>query len=127
VQDDADARCNANGLVDPASVVTERRPLNEMELTSQVNLEVDRLRRHGARSIFVLMRDVPDSEVRFRLKLGVQALSKRLQLMKDLIGPADRQQMAQRIAVDILFDELTLYTFTAPGTPIRTGDRMAGE
>ena len=73
------------------------------------------------------MRDVPESEVRFRLKLGVQRLAKQRRVMTDLLGSADKQAAAQDLAVDVLFEQLTLYTFTAPEAPIRTGDRMRGE
>jgi hypothetical protein len=73
------------------------------------------------------MRIVDEAEIRFRLKLAVQKLARQRQLLKDLVGPADRKAMAEKLAVEIIFPELRLYTFTAPDTPVRIGDRLEGE
>lgn len=73
------------------------------------------------------MRPVPPEEIRFRLKLAVQALAKKRRILTDLTGAADRQVMAQQLAVDVLFEHLAKYSFTAPEPERRIGDRMMGE
>jgi hypothetical protein len=55
------------------------------------------------------MRDVPESEIRFLLKRGLQQLSR--SILRDLAGTSEKREAALEMAVDIMavrFDRLSI-------------------
>jgi hypothetical protein len=58
------------------------------------------------------MRPVPESEVRFLLKRGLQQLPR--SILRDLGGAADKREAALALAVDVLAARFARLTIQAP-------------
>lgn len=58
------------------------------------------------------MRQADEKEIRFKLRRGLQGLDRTL--LKNLAGAADKKEIALKIAEDILWQQLSRYSFEAP-------------